>query len=174
MDEFTLFDTAIGSCAIVWNTGRVVGVQLPERTKAATGARVRRRFPGAHAASAPPPVGRAIADIDALLRGNGCDPIDVVVDTTSVPEFDRRVYDVTRTIPPGATLSYGDVAERLGARSLARDVGQALARNPFPLVVPCHRVLATGGRIGGFSANGGITMKLRLLAIEGALMTSAR
>jgi methylated-DNA-[protein]-cysteine S-methyltransferase len=83
-----------------------------------------------------------------------------------VPPFHRRVYDVARTIPPGATLSYGNLAARLGQPGAARAVGQAMRRNPFPLVVPCHRVVASGGRIGGFSANGGIATKLRLLAIE--------
>jgi methylated-DNA-[protein]-cysteine S-methyltransferase len=98
----------------------------------------------------------------------------IVLDDEQLPEFDRRVYEIARTIPSGATLSYGDVAERLGARNQARDVGQSLARNPFPVIVPCHRVLASGGKAGGFSANGGITMKLRMLAIEGALLTSAK
>ena len=82
--------------------------------------------------------------------------------------FDRRVYEVARTIMPGATLSYGEIAARLGTSALARDVGQALGRNPFPIIVPCHRVLAAGGKVGGFSANGGITTKLRLLTIERA------
>ena len=85
-----------------------------------------------------------------------------------VPPFPRRVYEVTRTIPPGATLSYGDVAVRLGAPGSARAVGRALGQNPFPIVVPCHRVLATGGKAGGFSGSGGVATKLRLLSIEGA------
>ena len=85
-----------------------------------------------------------------------------------MPPFHRRVYEVARTIPPGATLSYGEIATRLGAPGSARAVGQALGRNPFAIVVPCHRVLAAGGKLGGFSANGGVTTKLRLLSIEGA------
>jgi methylated-DNA-[protein]-cysteine S-methyltransferase len=90
-----------------------------------------------------------------------------------VPPFERRVYEVARTIVPGATLAYGDIAARLGAPGEARAVGQALGHNPFPLVVPCHRVLAAGGKVGGFSANGGIATKLRLLSIEGAQTSSA-
>jgi O-6-methylguanine DNA methyltransferase len=90
-----------------------------------------------------------------------------------VPEFDRRVYAVARDIAPGATLSYGEIAARLGERGLARDVGQALGRNPFPLIVPCHRVLAAGSKAGGFSANGGVTTKLRLLTIERARTSDA-
>ncbi len=85
-----------------------------------------------------------------------------------MPDFNRRVYDVARTIRPGATLSYGEIAVRLGDRNLARDVAQALSQNPFPIIVPCHRVLAAGGKMGGFSAPGGVRTKLRLLSIEGA------
>ena len=109
----------------------------------------------------------------ALLGGDARDLTGVAVDLDGADEFARRVYEVARTIPPGATLSYGQVADRVGEARLTREVGQALAANPVPIVVPCHRVLAAGGRIGGFSANGGITMKLRLLAIEGALLTGA-
>ena len=92
----------------------------------------------------------------------------VTIDTDGVADFNRRVYAIARTIPPGATLSYGEIAERLGDRSLARDVGQALGQNPIPIIVPCHRVLAVGGKMGGFSAPGGVVTKLRLLTIEGA------
>jgi methylated-DNA-[protein]-cysteine S-methyltransferase len=92
----------------------------------------------------------------------------VTLDLDGLPDFNRRVYDVARTIRPGDTLSYGEIAARLGDRNLARDVAQALSQNPFPLIVPCHRVLAAGGKMGGFSAPGGVRTKLRLLSIEGA------
>jgi len=91
-----------------------------------------------------------------------------VLDLDGVPEFNRGVYDIARTIPPGQTLTYGDIAKRLGGVELSRDVGQALGHNPCPIVVPCHRVLAAGGKPGGFSANGGVATKLKMLAIEGA------
>ncbi len=97
----------------------------------------------------------------------------VALDLDGVPTLDRRVYAIARTIACGATRSYGEIAVELGERSLARDVGQALGRNPFPLIVPCHRVLAAGGKIGGFSANGGVTTKLRLLTIERARTSDA-
>jgi methylated-DNA-[protein]-cysteine S-methyltransferase len=103
-----------------------------------------------------------------LLRGEASDLAGVALDMDQVPEFHRRVYDAARTIPPGETLSYGDIARRVGAPGAARAVGQALGRNPFPIVVPCHRVLAAGGRIGGFSAQGGVATKRRMLAIESA------
>src|SRR5207247_6696232 len=104
----------------------------------------------------------------ALLRGAPTDLAAVALDMDGVRAFHRRVYEVARTIPAGKTLSYGDIAARLGAPRAARAVGQALGRNPFPIVVPCHRVLAAGGKPGGFSANGGVATKLRLLAIEAA------
>jgi len=165
---FALFDTAIGRCGIAWGERGVVGVQLPEASEPATRARLRRRFPGAREAPPPPAAAQALEGITALLRGQGGDLAAVVLDMDRVPAFHRRVYDVARTIPPGATLSYGDIASRLGAPGSARAVGQALGRNPFAIIVPCHRVLAAGGKSGGFSANGGVTTKLRLLAIEGA------
>jgi methylated-DNA-[protein]-cysteine S-methyltransferase len=113
-------------------------------------------------------VQRAIDDIVALLAGERRDLNHVRVDIADVPDFNRRVYDIARTIPPGATLSYGEIAERLGDKMLARDVGQAMGQNPVPIIVPCHRVLAAGGKMGGFSAPGGTKTKLRLLEIERA------
>jgi O-6-methylguanine DNA methyltransferase len=165
---FALFNTAFGRCGIAWGERGLVGVQLPEASEARTRARMRRRFPDAPEAPPPPPVQRAIDGIVALLRGEAIDLSVVALDMAGVPPFDRRVYGVARTIPPGATLAYGEIAARLGAPGEARAVGEALGHNPFPIVVPCHRVLAAGGKVGGFSANGGIATKLRLLSIEGA------
>jgi methylated-DNA-[protein]-cysteine S-methyltransferase len=170
---FALFDTPIGRCGIAWGERGLVGVQLPEASEAKTRARLRRRFLDAREAPPPPPVRRAIEGIVALLHGEAIDLAAVALDMDGVPPFERRVYEVARTILPGATLSYGDIAARLGAPGEARAVGQALGHNPFPLVVPCHRVLAAGGKVGGFSANGGIATKLRLLSIEGARTSSA-
>jgi methylated-DNA-[protein]-cysteine S-methyltransferase len=167
-DGFTLFDTTLGRCGIAWSRRGVIGVQLPEGSEIATRARLRRRFPAAREAPPPPEVRRAIDGVVALLRGEPSALDDVALDMAGVPPFDRRVYEVARTIPPGGTLSYGEVAKRLGAPGAARDVGQALGRNPFAIIVPCHRVLAAGGKIGGFSARGGVSTKRRLLAAEGA------
>jgi methylated-DNA-[protein]-cysteine S-methyltransferase len=165
---FALFDTAIGRCAIAWGGHGIIGVQLPEAREAATRARMKRRFPGASEQSTPPHVGHAIAAIVALLRGEARDLTGLTLDMEGVPEFNRRVYEVARQIPPGRTLTYGAIAARLGDPGLARAVGHALGRNPFPIVVPCHRVLAAGGKLGGFSADGGVSTKRRMLAIEGA------
>jgi methylated-DNA-[protein]-cysteine S-methyltransferase len=170
---FALFDTAIGRCGIAWGERGLAGVQLPEASEARTRARMRRRFPDAPEAPPPPRVQRAIDGIVALLRGEAIDLSAVALDLAGVPPFDRRVYEVARTISPGATLSYGEIAARVGAPGEARAVGEALGHNPFPIVVPCHRVLAAGGKVGGFSANGGIATKLRLLSIEGARTSSA-
>jgi methylated-DNA-[protein]-cysteine S-methyltransferase len=168
LQNFALFETAIGHCAIVWNGRGVTGVQLPEASAAATRARVLKRFTAAQEAAASSEIARAIDGIVALLRGEESDLTGVTIDNDGVPEFNARVYAIARTIPPGQTLTYGEIAERLGDRTLARGVGTALGQNPCPIIMPCHRVLAAGGKTGGFSAPGGVVTKLRLLTIEGA------
>jgi O-6-methylguanine DNA methyltransferase len=165
---FTLFDTSIGRCGIAWGERGIVGVQLPESREPETRARLLRRHPDAIEASPPPDIQRALDSIVALLAGEEADLSVAVLDMHRVSPFHRRVYEVARTIAPGATLSYGEIAKQMGAGGSARAVGQALGRNPFAIVVPCHRVLAASGRIGGFSANGGIATKLRMLSIEAA------
>ncbi|MEP6825447.1 MAG: methylated-DNA--[protein]-cysteine S-methyltransferase, partial [Ramlibacter sp.] len=170
---FCLFETPIGACGLAWAEHNIVGVLLPDdRGAAGTQARMQRSFPAA--CELPPPawVAAIAARIRQLLEGVRDDLCDVPLDMARVPPFHRRVYEVARGIPAGATLSYGEVAARLGDKGLARAVGQALGQNPFAIVVPCHRVLAAGGMPGGFSASGGVATKLRLLAIEGARATS--
>ncbi len=124
------------------------------------------------AETAPAEVQAAIAGIRQLLAGGKPDLLDVEIDEARVPEFNRRVYAIARAIPPGETLTYGELATRLGDKLLARDVGQALGANPWPIVVPCHRITAAGGKLGGFSARGGQDTKLKLLAIEGAAVAA--
>jgi O-6-methylguanine DNA methyltransferase len=170
---FALFDTAIGRCGIAWGERGVAGLQLPEAGEDETRARMLHRFPAAGEAPLPPEVQGVVNRIAALLRGEASDLSIVALDMDHVPAFHRRVYEAARAIPPGMTLSYGDIAARVGAPGAARAVGQALGRNPFPIVVPCHRVLAAGGKIGGFSAQGGIATKRRMLAIEGAQLNGA-
>jgi methylated-DNA-[protein]-cysteine S-methyltransferase len=165
---FALFDTAIGCCGIVWSDRGIAGVQLPERSESATRNRVLRRFPTARGAAPPAPVLRVIDDIIALLKGEPRALGEATLDLQGASDFNRRVYEVARGIRAGATLTYGEVAERLGDRNLARDVAAALSQNPCPIIVPCHRVMAAGGKTGGFSAPGGVRTKLRLLSIEGA------
>jgi methylated-DNA-[protein]-cysteine S-methyltransferase len=168
MHGYTLFDTALGRCAIAWSDHGIAAVELPDRDEAAMRRRVRRALPDAQEAAPPPEVADAVDAITGLLDGRPDDLAAVVLDMDEVPEFHRRVYDVARSIPPGETLSYGEVAARLGEPGAAQAVGRALGRNPFPIVVPCHRVLAANGALHGFSAPGGIETKRRMLAIEGA------
>lgn len=165
---FALFDTAIGPCGIAWGPRGIVGVQLPEGAAAATRERMRRRFPALPEAGPPADVQSACAAIRALLDGEPLDLLDIVLDIEGVSDFHCRVYEIARRIPPGRTRTYGDIATELGDKGLSRAVGQALGLNPFAPVVPCHRVLAAGGKWGGFSAHGGAASKLRMLAIEGA------
>jgi methylated-DNA-[protein]-cysteine S-methyltransferase len=167
--SFAIFDTAIGRCGIAWSGRGIASLQLPEARERETRARLLARFPGAREEHPPRGVQGTIDAVSALLRGEPSDLSRVVLDVDGVPPFHRRVYEVTRTIPPGSTRSYGEVATLLGSPLSARAVGQALGRNPFAIIVPCHRVLAAGGRAGGFSANGGVSTKLRLLAIEGVV-----
>jgi methylated-DNA-[protein]-cysteine S-methyltransferase len=169
---WAFFDTALGGCAIAWGDAGLVGVQLPEADEAATRRRMQQRFASATEqplAQMPAEVQAAIAGVRALLRGEPVDLSRTRLDMRGVPDFQRRVYELALTIAPGQTLTYGELARRLGEPGAARAVGRALGANPFAPVVPCHRVLAVGGRTGGFSAHGGAATKLRLLAIEGAL-----
>lgn len=173
-DYLALFDTPIGTCGVAWSKAGIAGMNLPEASAEATRARLQRRWPTAVEAAPPPEVARVLERVRALLAGKR-DPLDdVTLDLAGLPPFNRRVYDVARAIPPGQTLTYGDIAKRLGVGpEMARDVGQALGQNPIPIIVPCHRVLAASGRMGGFSANGGIATKRRMLEIEGAAALGA-
>ncbi|MGH7647068.1 MAG: methylated-DNA--[protein]-cysteine S-methyltransferase [Gemmatimonadaceae bacterium] len=160
------FATALGECGIAWTDAAIVGVQLPEPTPMATRQRLGRRFADARVTLPPPHAQTAIEAIVALLSGEPRDLTDIAVDMHGVQPFNRRVYELARTIRPGETRTYGELAAKLGDPGAARAVGQALGENPFPIVVPCHRVLAAGGRTGGFSGGAGVPTKLRMLAIE--------
>jgi methylated-DNA-[protein]-cysteine S-methyltransferase len=165
---FCVFDTAIGPCGLAWGARGIVGVQLPEAGSDGTRARMRRRFPGAPETQPPASMQSVTVRVAALLSGQPDPLLDVDLDMTGLSPFYQRVYAITRAIPPGRTLTYGEVAAQLGEPGAARAVGQALGHNPFAPIVPCHRVLAarTGG--GGFSAEGGVATKLRMLQIEKA------
>ena len=170
--HFHLFDTAIGTCALIWEGACFIGAQLPERDEDTARRRLARRFPEAVEAPAEGIVAEAVAGIRALFTGEKRDLSHLPMALESVSEFNRKVYEVALSIPPGETLTYGEVAERLGDKTLARAVGQAMGQNPCPVVMPCHRVMAasdrSGAKTGGFSAPGGVVTKLKLLTIEGA------
>ena len=166
---FCLFETAIGTCGVVWNARGLVAVLLPELGGRSMREHIAGRYPQALEAEPPPEVGAAIEAMTALLAGEPRDLSFIALDLERTGAFERRVYDIARAIPPGATLTYGEIAGRLGEPQAAQAVGQAMGRNPWPIVVPCHRVLGAGGKVGGFSAPGGAKTKLRMLEIEGAL-----
>jgi methylated-DNA-[protein]-cysteine S-methyltransferase len=165
---FAIFDTALGPCGIAWGPRGVMRVLLPHGGEAKLRTRLTRRFPDAAESVPPPDIARIVADIVALFAGEARDFSYVALDLGGVPDFNRRVFEIARTVPAGQTLTYGDIATRLGDKLLSRDVGQALGQNPFPIVVPCHRVLAADGKPGGFSAPGGVDTKLKMLSIERA------
>jgi methylated-DNA-[protein]-cysteine S-methyltransferase len=166
---FCVFDTAIGACGLAWSEHAVVGAQLPRSDIESTRATMRRRFPDVPEFDAPPEDLREVMRrIRSLLEGERDQLLDVPLDMEGVPDFQQRVYHVTRNIPPGRTLTYGEVARKAGDPGAARAVGQALGHNPFAPIVPCHRVLAAGSASGGFSAEGGVATKLRMLQIERA------
>ena len=168
-EGFALFDTAIGTCGVAWNDRGLTGVQLPQSEGGDPRVRMARRHPQALEADPPPAVAGAIDGMQALLKGEPRDLLEVELDDGALSPLSARVYAISRAIPPGQTLTYGDIAKQLGDVGLSRAVGQALGANPWPIVVPCHRILAAGGRKGGFSAPGGADTKLRMLEIEGAL-----
>lgn len=175
MDQaaFALFPTAIGRCGIAWRGDTVVATHLPEPDEALAADRLARRAGGARAAEPPAAIARAIAAVTALLDEGRADLDFIRLDTARLPAFEAAVYARTRAIPPGETLTYGAIAAALGDKRQAQAVGQALGRNPFPIIVPCHRVMGANGRLTGFSAEGGVSTKLKMLAIEGARIGEA-
>jgi methylated-DNA-[protein]-cysteine S-methyltransferase len=169
----SLFETPLGSCGIAWIPGGITRFQLPEASPRRT---LRRLLgeEGAKEASPPPWVAEAMDRIRSLLSGKRQDLSDIPLDMAAIPPFHRRVYQAARGIPPGKTVTYRELASRAGSPKAGRAVGQALARNPFAILVPCHRVLGAGGRPVGFSARGGCRTKLKLLALEGAEIEEKR
>lgn len=165
---FAIFDSSLGACGIAWGPGGVTGVQLPEESADEVRRQVIKSQPGAAEAEPPEEIRAAVARIQALLAGESRDDLsDIALDMSRLSEFLQRTYAITRSITPGHTLTYGQVADRLGSPGLARAVGRAMGANPFPIIVPCHRVLGADGSIGGFSAHGGATTKRRMLLAEG-------
>lgn len=170
---YALFPSALGPIGIAWSATAVVGVQLPEPTRTAARARLARRHPEAVEAEPPPHVRAAIEGVGRLLAGEKVDLLDVVLDYGAAPDLHRRIYEVVRGIPPGGTLTYGEIARAVGQPHAAQAVGQAMGRNPCPIIMPCHRVLGADGKMGGFTAPGGTATKLKLLEIEGATSVDA-
>lgn len=172
-EGWAVFSTIIGHCGLAWGAAGLRCVLLPELDGRASSmqTRLHRRHANLQEvgeARWPPAVKAAVEGVRALLAGEPRTLLEVVLDERSVSDFQRRVYALARAIPPGEVRTYGEMAEALDDRTQARAVGQALGANPFAPVVPCHRVLGAKGWQGGFSAPGGVELKLRMLEIEGA------
>ena len=171
---YTIFDTGIGRCGIAWGPSGIVGVQLAEAREIDTRRRLFQLYPDARELRAPENVGMAIEGIAALLRGETGDLSDVMLDMTDIPVFSQRVYALARAIPRGETRTYAEIASALRASGAVHSVTQAIARNPFMIIVPCHRVLEAGHYADKISPNGGAISKRRLLSIEGASPTASK
>lgn len=165
---YTIFDTAIGRCGMVWSNSGVVAVQLPEAREIDTRRRIFQVHPEAREQAPPLNAELAIEGIGALLQGSDPDFSDVSLDAGGVPAFNRRVYEYTCTIPRGETRTYHEIAKALGASGAAHSVAQAISKNPYMIIVPCHRVLEAGSYADRISPYGGVISKRRLLALEGA------
>src|SRR5215212_742366 len=171
--EFTVAETVMGALGVAWSDAGIVGSWMHGGTVARTREQIRRAYRDACEVSPRPRLAAAVADAVALLSGGAPDLLAAQLDMSNIPEFDRRVYEVARTIRPGSTMTYGEVARALGEEPIrAREVGIALARNPFAPIVPCHRIVAANGQVGGYSAPGGATTKRRLLELEGAAIVA--
>lgn len=165
--QFSLFTTPIGDCGVAWRGELIVATRLPDKTPEATIAGLVSRT-AATKGEPGPAVRRVIEAMVALLEGEQTDLSFIACDFSGIDPFSLKVVGITRSIPAGATTTYGAIAQKLGDKQRAREVGQALGRNPFPVIVPCHRVVGANGRLTGFSAAGGIQTKLKMLAIEKA------
>jgi len=175
MAGFAFFGTPVGLVGLAWDDAlAIAGGQLPEDSDVLTRQRMQQRHPRwAEAPEPPPAIAAVLTRLAAALHGAPDTLEDVPLADADVPEFHRRVYALARRIPPGQTRTYGDLAAQLGGPAVARAVGQALARNRFAPLVPCHRILAAQGQAGGFSGPGGLHTKLRLLQLEGAALGAA-
>jgi methylated-DNA-[protein]-cysteine S-methyltransferase len=172
---YTIFETVTGFCAIAWNEVGITRLQLPVKSAEAAERLMLRRAPGAEHAVPSPPVNEAVAAVKRYFAGEETDFSRLKLDLDGQDEFFKQVYAAVRLVKWGQTTTYGAIAKELGAEpQVARDVGLAMARNPIPLIIPCHRVLAAGGKIGGFSAPGGATAKMHMLGLEGVRFEASK
>lgn len=166
--QYLIFETAAGFCGIAWSVRGITRFQLPTKSAEATERLLLRRQPGAEPQVPPPPVAEAVREVKRYFEGKQTDFSGFELDLEEQDAFFSEIYAATRKIAWGQTTTYGALAKELGAGpEVARDVGQAMAKNPVELIIPCHRVLAAGGKVGGFSAPGGASTKLRMLELEG-------
>lgn len=168
MQRYCLFDTVIGPCGIAWSAQGLTRLQLPERDRSATEKRLRARTANLQPGDPPPAVAQVIADIQRYLAGDRIDFSPVAIDLSGIDLFRRSVYEAARSVGWGQTSTYGELARQAGHPDAAREVGQAIGRNPVAIIIPCHRIVAAGNKLGGFSAYQGTFAKERLLALEGS------
>jgi methylated-DNA-[protein]-cysteine S-methyltransferase len=165
--HYHLFETALGVCGIAWTAGGLTRVQLPERDERTTERRLQDLNAIRHETELPPSIAHAVALLRAYVGGAPTDFRDIALDDNGISDFNAKIYRALRAIGFGTTTTYGALADAVESPGAARAVGMAMARNPWPIIVPCHRVLASGQRMGGFSAPGGTLTKEQLLALEG-------
>ncbi|MBK8253152.1 MAG: methylated-DNA--[protein]-cysteine S-methyltransferase [Polyangiaceae bacterium] len=172
---FAVFDTAIGPCGIAWSRKGIVRFLLPARTREETEANLRAVLPDAEKGTPRGTIANVIARVKRHLEGASDDFLDVALDTRDLPPFFAAVYEALRKVPAGTTTTYGALGRKIGGSTgAARAVGTAMAKNPFALLVPCHRVVGSDGKLHGFSAPGGLITKAKLLAIEGRKVPEQR
>ena len=166
--EYLIFETAGGFCGVAWNSVGITRFQLPTQTAEAAERMLLRRLRDAEPGAPTPEVVDAVAAVKRYFEGEKTDFSGVKLDLGDQDAFFKQIYAAARRVGWGRTTTYGILAKELGAGpEAAREVGQAMAKNPVPLIIPCHRVLAAGGKIGGFSAPGGAATKIRMLELEG-------
>jgi len=165
--RYGLFETALGIVGLAWSERGIARLQLPESGRAATERRLRGWSTEMTEAEPAPQIRKAMRAVERYMAGKNVDFSPLALDLAGVGGFHRKLYEAARRVGWGETTTYGELAREVGSPGAARAVGQAMGRNPIPLIVPCHRVLASGRKIGGFSAYGGATTKTRLLALEG-------
>jgi methylated-DNA-[protein]-cysteine S-methyltransferase len=171
---YAIFDTAVGRCGIVWSNTGVLCVQLPEQREIDTRRRLYQLHPEARESRPPPNTEMAMDSIAATLRGKDCDLAEVALDMNAIPHFNQRVYEFTRTIPRGETRTYNEVARQMRREGTELSIAQAIAKNPFMIIVPCHRVLENGHYADKIAPNGGTISKRHLLSIEGTQLTASK
>ncbi|MDB5392527.1 MAG: cysteine methyltransferase [Rhodospirillales bacterium] len=166
--HYLIFETASGFCGIAWNDVGITRFQLPTRSAEQAKRILLRRTPGVAPGAPTPEVVEAVAAVKRYFEGEETDFSGFKLDLADQDTFFKRIYGAARQVRWGCTTTYGTLAKELGAGpETARDVGQAMAKNPVALIIPCHRVLAAGGKVGGFSAPGGSVAKIRMLELEG-------
>ncbi len=172
-EAYTLFDTALGVCGLAWSDRGLTRLQLPEIDSKATEARLAAWDPSATSADPTAEMATAVALLQRYFDGQRIDLNDITLDLGDISPFYKAVYAATRKLGWGETTTYGELAAQVGSPGAARAIGQAMSRNPVPIIVPCHRVLASGARPGGFSSFGGTLTKGRLLAMEGVTIATS-